>query len=220
MKHIFIFTLIAAAQGFTSPDVCVKSSISSALHLEKPAARRGYVPKGFSPEGWAFFKAKEDREHDKKKKHFKSRSLVDYQKDLEAGKVRHLFPVMFAKERIKRGEIKPADVPYEQRQGSYDNSDVNNGYVPSGMSVHEWHELQRKEKRDMLSKEFGKLGPKGFKSRSLQAFQEDLEQGKVKHLFPTKGLKKENIPYMRRGGNWDNSDVKGATRLEWTETDK
>lgn len=48
-------------------------------------ALSGYVPKGFSPEGWAF-KAKEDREHDKKKKHFKSRSLVDYQKDLEAGK--------------------------------------------------------------------------------------------------------------------------------------
>lgn len=100
-------------------------------------------------------------------------------------KVRHLFPVMFAKERIKRGEIKPADVPYEQRQGSYDNSDVNNGYVPSGMSVHEWHELQRKEKRDMLSKEFGKLGPKGFKSRSLQAFQEDLEQGKVSEVITT-----------------------------------
>jgi hypothetical protein len=46
----------------------------------------GYVPKGFSPEGWAFFKSREQHEHDKKKKHFKSRSLVDFQKDLEAGK--------------------------------------------------------------------------------------------------------------------------------------
>jgi hypothetical protein len=25
---------------------------------------------------------------------------------------------------------------------------------------------------------------------------------------------------MRRGGNWDNSDVKGAAKLEWTDIDK
>ena len=94
--------------------------------------------------------------------------------------VRHLFPVLNAKERIKKGEIKPSDVPYEQRQGSYDNSDVNVGYVPSGMSVHEWHELQRLERRELKAKEFGKIGPKGFMSRSLQAFQEDLAKGKVR----------------------------------------
>lgn len=94
--------------------------------------------------------------------------------------VRHLFPVLFAKERIQKGEIKPADVPYEQRVGSYDNSDVNNGYVPTGLSVHEWHELQRAEKRELQTKQFGKKGPKGFMSRSLQAFQEDLERGKVR----------------------------------------
>jgi hypothetical protein len=87
---------------------------------------------------------------------------------------------MNAKERIKKGEIKPSDVPYEQRQGSYDNSDVNVGYVPYGMSVHEWHELQRLEKRELEAKEFGKIGPKGFMSRSLQAFQEDLVKGKVR----------------------------------------
>ena len=66
-----------------------------------------------------------------KNKHFQSRSLVDFQKDLEAGKVRHLFPVMNAKERIKKGEIRPSDVPYEQREGGmYNNKDVNVGYVP------------------------------------------------------------------------------------------
>ena len=81
-----------------------------------------------------------------KNKHFQSRSLVDFQKDLEAGKVRHLFPVMNAKERIKKGEIRPSDVPYEQREGGmYNNKDVNVGYVPTGMSVHEWHEFQRAE---------------------------------------------------------------------------
>mmetsp|Transcript_22310 Transcript_22310/g.46275 ORF Transcript_22310/g.46275 Transcript_22310/m.46275 type:complete len:98 (+) Transcript_22310:1-294(+) len=80
----------------------------------------------------------------------------------------------------------------------------------------------------MKSKDFASVGPKSFKSRSLQAFQEDLEKGKVTHLFPTmfakekvkKGLiKKEDVPYMQRGGSWDNSDVKGAKKLEWTETD-
>ena len=25
---------------------------------------------------------------------------------------------------------------------------------------------------------------------------------------------------MRRGGNWDNSDIKGARKLEWTDTDR
>ena len=25
---------------------------------------------------------------------------------------------------------------------------------------------------------------------------------------------------MRRGGNWDNSDIKGASKLEWTDTDR
>ena len=25
---------------------------------------------------------------------------------------------------------------------------------------------------------------------------------------------------MQRGGSWDNSDVKGAKKIEWTETDK
>lgn len=93
--------------------------------------------------------------------------------------VRHLFPVLFAKERIQKGELNPAQVPYEQRLGSYDNSDVNNGYVPTGLSVHEWHVLQCAKKRALHAKQFAKKGPKGFMSRSLQAFQEDLERGKV-----------------------------------------
>ena len=28
-------------------------------------------------------------------------------------------------------------------------------------------------------------------------------------------LKAEDIPYMQRGGNWDNSDVKGAKKKGW-----
>ena len=53
----------------------------------------------------------EKKGQSQKNHHFKSRSLVDFQKDLEAGKVRHQFPVMFAKERIAKGKLRPSDVP-------------------------------------------------------------------------------------------------------------
>jgi hypothetical protein len=34
-----------------------------------------------------------------------------FQEDLEKGKANHLFPAMFAKEQIKRGQLKQEDVP-------------------------------------------------------------------------------------------------------------
>jgi len=78
-------------------------------------------------------------------------------------------------------------------------------------------------------KRFGAFGPQTFKSRSLQSFQQDLEKGKAAHLMPmfnakeqlAKGkIKKEDIPYMQRGGSWDNTDVKGAKKKNWNEADK
>jgi len=33
-------------------------------------------------------------------------------------------------------------------------------------------------------------------------------------------LKKEDIPYMQRGGSWDNNDVKGARKVKWLNSDK
>ena len=75
----------------------------------------------------------------------------------------------------------------------------------------------------------GKLGPRGFKSRSFQSFQEALERGEAKHLMPVlnaeervkKGeIRREDIPYMQRGGSWDNSDVKGAKKVAWLKSDK
>jgi hypothetical protein len=30
----------------------------------------------------------------------------------------------------------------------------------------------------------------------------------------------EDIPYMQRGGSWDNSDVKGAKKVKWLGSDK
>ena len=116
----------------------------------------------------------------------------------------------FLQERIEKHQIHPRDVPYEQRGGSYDNSDVNVGYVPSGFSTpHEWHEFQRKEAAEQQKKDFAAYGPTTFKSRSLQSFQEDLKAGKVTHLFPEmfakqklkRGLiKEEDVPVSCQDG--------------------
>lgn len=113
---------------------------SSALLMEIPK------PENWAPFKLGKFKKDEQREMNKKKQHFQSRPLVDFQKDLEAGKVRyvtprcwppifstlsccvvislnlstilvyvcmesHLFPVMFAKQRVQMGELRPSDIP-------------------------------------------------------------------------------------------------------------
>ena len=33
-------------------------------------------------------------------------------------------------------------------------------------------------------------------------------------------IKQEDVPYMQRGGSWDNTDVKGAKRKSWLASDK
>mmetsp|Transcript_5387 Transcript_5387/g.10408 ORF Transcript_5387/g.10408 Transcript_5387/m.10408 type:complete len:181 (-) Transcript_5387:157-699(-) len=103
------------------------------------------------------------------------------------------------------------------------------GYVPDGMSPEQYKKLKQKEQEESKKKRFGAFGPQTFKSRSLQSFQQDLEKGKAAHLMPmfnakeqlAKGkIKKEDIPYMQRGGSWDNTDVKGAKKKNWNEADK
>jgi len=63
----------------------------------------------------------------------------------------------------------------------------------------------------------------------MQAWQEAYEKGQATHAFAPFGyreaakkgkLRKEEIPYMVRGGSWDNSDVFGAKRLPWMKKDK
>lgn len=105
-------------------------------------------------------------------------------------------------------------------------------YIPSGFTKESWAQFKAKEKAkkdDLAKKNLGRLGPKGFQSRSFQSFQEALERGEATHMMPVmfaeervkKGeLKIEDIPYMQRGGNWDNSDVKGAKKVRWLNSDK
>lgn len=95
------------------------------------------------------------------------------------------------------------------------------GYVPDGFSSAEEYQKFRKKEEDQKKKNLGRLGPRGFQSRSFESFHKALERGETSHLLPVfdaKGklkrgeIRKEDIPYMQRGGNWDNSDVKGARK--------
>ena len=102
-------------------------------------------------------------------------------------------------------------------------------YIPSGFTKESWAKFQEKEAKQKHAKNLGRMGPKGFQSRSMQSFQEALERGEAAHLLPMfdakerlrKGeIKKEDIPYMQRGGAWDDSDVKGAKKKNWLSSDK
>jgi hypothetical protein len=102
-------------------------------------------------------------------------------------------------------------------------------YVPEGMTPEQWKKMKENEKKTTKDKNFAAVGPRSFQSRSLQSFQKDMEKGRTAHLFPVFNAKKlvsegkiklDEIPYMQRGGKWDNSDVKGAKKKAWSETDK
>jgi hypothetical protein len=102
------------------------------------------------------------------------------------------------------------------------------GYVPDGFTAASYKQFKAKEE-EKKKQNLGKLGPRGFQSRSMQSFQEAMERGEADHLMPVfnakekiaKGvLKVEDIPYMQRGGAWDNSDVKGAKKKKWLGSDK
>ncbi len=104
------------------------------------------------------------------------------------------------------------------------------GYVPSGFTPDQYKKFKEEERKKAAAKKnLGGMGPRGFKSRSMQSFQEAMERGEATHLMPVfnakervkRGeLKVEDIPYMQRGGNWDNSDVKGAKKRGWLKSDK
>jgi hypothetical protein len=63
----------------------------------------------------------------------------------------------------------------------------------------------------------------------MEAWQKAYEKGQAGHTFAPIGfrkelqqglLRREEVPYMVRGGSWDNSDVKGTQRLKWSKEDK
>ena len=103
-----------------------------------------------------------------------------------------------------------------------------NAYVPSGLTADEYRKIKQADQQK-LGKNLGGLGPRGFKSRSMQAWQEAYERGETGHAIAPFGykqalksgqLKGEDVPYMVRGGSWDNSDLPGAKRKRWLKTDR
>jgi hypothetical protein len=102
-------------------------------------------------------------------------------------------------------------------------------YIPDGLTAAEYQKIKEQEAKRSKGKNLGALGPRGFKSRSMQAWQEAYEKGFTGHSFAPLGykeklqkgeLQKKDIPYMVRGGSWDSSDVPGAKRQRWLKTDK
>lgn len=102
-------------------------------------------------------------------------------------------------------------------------------YVPDGLTAAEYQKIKVKEKTRNKGKNLGALGPRGFQSRSMQAFQEAHEKGFTSHAFAPLGykdklqkgeLKKKDVPYMVRGGSWDNSDVRGSKKQRWMKKDR
>ena len=91
------------------------------------------------------------------------------------------------------------------------------------MSAAEWKKIQDKEKQQRTGKNFGAGGARGFKSRSFNSFVDAMERGEATHLFAVnpdevrKGnIALKDVPYMQRGGSWDNSDLKG--KKGWMKT--
>jgi hypothetical protein len=65
-------------------------------------------------------------------------------------------------------------------------------YIPSGFTKDSWAAFKAKEKKqkeDAIKKNLGRVGPKGFQSRSFQSFQEALERGEAAHMMPVEFAK-------------------------------
>jgi len=66
---------------------------------------------------------------------------------------------------------------------------VRNAYVPDGFTPESYKKFKEKEKKKNKGKNLGKVGPKGFQSRSFQSFQEAMERGEAKHLMPVENAR-------------------------------
>jgi len=78
-------------------------------------------------------------------------------------------------------------------------------YIPDGLTAKQWADIKLKEKNGQTEKgDLGALGIQKFKSRSMQAFQESVEKGEAKHLYPvdSKTTPIDERPYMMRYGRF------------------
>jgi hypothetical protein len=102
------------------------------------------------------------------------------------------------------------------------------GYVPDGLTKEQYDRVKKADAKKTKGKNLGAVGPFGFKSRSIQGWQKAHEKGLAPHVFAPLGyrskvkdgsMKKADVPYMVRGGAWDNSDIWRSWRLPWMKED-
>jgi len=122
------FTLITTTSLLLAPVLGLISSPMTTSRSSSLATTRlnAYVPDGLTPAQW---KAMQEKEKAKKNsfgvngpRGYKSRSFNSFVEALEKGEAKHLMPVDPRK--VKSGEIPIEEVPYMQRGGSWDGSDL------------------------------------------------------------------------------------------------
>jgi hypothetical protein len=57
-------------------------------------------------------------------------------------------------------------------------------YVPDGFTPESYKKFKEQEAKKKQQDGLGRMGPKGFQSRSMQSFQQALERGEATHLMP------------------------------------
>ena len=65
------------------------------------------------------------------------------------------------------------------------------GYVPDGFTKESYAKFKEEEKKKAAKQNLGGVGPRGYRSRSMQSFQEALERGEAAHLMPVENAKEK-----------------------------
>lgn len=124
MRSFSLLSVAIFAAGSTNAFQQVVPSTTQVSYGISVTALYEYIPSGFTKESWAKFKAEEAKKKAASKnlgrlgpKGFQSRSMQSFQEALERGEADHLLPVMNAKERVAKGELKLEEIPVRKFYG-------------------------------------------------------------------------------------------------------
>ena len=205
-RTVLFLALVAGAAGFVAPPTAGAAPAAAA----RAGALHAYVPDGMTAEQWAKVKAKEKTKGNlgaNGPRGYRSRSFESYQKSLESGdKTAKNMPVFFAKEKLARGEITKADIPYMQRGGSWDNSDIKGirGWYSSndgGRNGKKWTAADKAYDRSGAA-QTGNLNRKEKAQLKSMKAQKDIRKMNTQEFYGKLGAVKEvrNAPKISVGG--------------------